>query len=532
VTDTKTSKADPTASQHKAELSNSALSNTVEHSSGQNLIAAIDLGSNSFHLVIAKEDLGEVRALEKHGEKVRLAAGLDEHSELTEEAQQRGFDCLRAFASRIAGIPNEKVSILATNALREAVNRKAFIDTAEGILGHPISIISGREEARLIYNGVAHTTADTGGKRLVVDIGGGSTEFIIGAGFTPIVLESLHMGCVSFTQRFFANGQLTEKAFKKAITAAKQEISNIRTHYRAVGWDLTLGASGTVRAIERICSNLSADEHEGIYPQCLTYLKKALIEVGHIDDFDAPQVKANRKPTLAAGLSILIAIFEALGIEHMSYADGALREGALYELIGKTQHEDVQARTVRALQERFHVDLDQIARIKQTALTFWSEIEPTWGQRKLPEQEWLGWAADLHTIGLAIAHSQFHKHGAYILSVADMLGFNRQTQQVLAFLVRAHRRKFPTDALLELPTNTQLSAKHLAAVLRLAVLIHHAQDPTQLPNLSISVRKNTITLHFDQAIDQNMPLTYYDFVNEQTYLESAGFELLLDIPNN
>lgn len=494
----------------------------------QNLLAAIDLGSNSFHLVVAKEDRDEIHILETRGEKVRLASGLDDQHRLSEEAQLRGLECLKGFASRVQGLPTHRVKILATNALRKAINRNEFIERAEGILGHPVSVISGREEARLIYKGVSHTCADEGGQRFVVDIGGGSTEFIIGTGFTPLALESLHMGCISYTQRFFPKGKLTPKAFEQAILAAKRELLNIRIQYRSLGWNVCIGASGTVRAIERVCSGLNTQPHEGIFLQCLYGMKHALIEAGHIDNFTAPLIKSNRKPTLAGGLSILIAIFEELGIDYMEYSEGALREGALYEMIGQKAHKDVQERTLKAMQERFRVDLNQVEHVEQTAIALWSDIKDQWSDSELPAERWLIWSAKLHTIGIAIAHNQFHKHGAYIIKVADMLGFTRKTQQVLSFLVRAHRRKFPEDVLSELPKHTQVTAKRLAVILRLAVLIHHAQEPDQIPKVRLSINDlNEVTMHFDPILIEEMPITYYDFLSEQRHLSTVGIQLHL-----
>lgn len=496
----------------------------------QHLLAAIDLGSNSFHLVVAKEELDEIRILETRGEKVRLASGLDDEHHLSEEAQLRGLECLKGFASRVQGLPTHRVKILATNALRKAKNRNEFIEQAETILGYPISVISGREEARLIYKGVSHTCSDEGGKRFVVDIGGGSTEFIIGQGFTPLALESLHMGCISYTQRFFPKGKLTKKAFEQAILAAKRELLNIRVQYRSLGWSTCIGASGTVRAIERVCSGLNTHPHEGVFLQCLYGMKQALIDAGHIDDFTAPQIKSNRKPTLAGGLSILIAIFEELGIDYMAYSEGALREGALYEMISQKAHKDVQERTLKAMQERFHVDLNQVERVTQTAIALWSDVKDQWSDSELPAERWLTWSAKLHTIGLAIAHNQFHKHGAYIIKVADMLGFTRKTQQVLSFLVRAHRRKFPEDVLYELPKHTQVTAKRLAVILRLAVLIHHAQEPSKLPKVHLSINDiNEVTIHFDQALIEHMPITYYDLVSEQRHMSTVGIQLHFQI---
>ena len=308
------------------------------------LLAAIDLGSNSFHMMLARLTQGELKPIDVMSEKVQLAAGLDANKELTPAAQQRGLECLSRFAQRIVSLPRSSVRIVGTNALREAKNAHVFMEQAEKILGTPLEIISGREEARLIYLGVSHTLADDHGKRLVIDIGGGSTEFIIGERFEPQELESLHMGCVSFTKRFFPDGVINETRFNQAKTAAMQELLAIRGRYAELGWRNSVGSSGTIKAVRNaLVSNGLSDE--AITAQGLKKLEEKLLEFSSVDDIDLVDVKPERRAVLPAGIAILSGIFESLKIDKMEYSHGALREGLLYDTIGRFEHEDVRART-------------------------------------------------------------------------------------------------------------------------------------------------------------------------------------------
>ena len=342
------------------------------------LVAAIDLGSNSFHMVLAKVDHGEIRILERLGEKVQLAAGLDEQRQLSEEAMQRGLDCLRRFAQLIMGMPQGSVRIVGTNALREARNRSEFIRRAEAVLGHPVEVISGREEARLIYLGVSHSIADTPGKRLVCDIGGGSTEFVIGLRFEPLLRESLQMGCVSYTQRHFKDGKITPARYAQAYTAARLELMSIEHALRRHGWQDAVGASGTIKAVGLAIKGLGLSNGE-VTADGLALLKRKLFKLGEVDKIELDGVKPDRRSIFPAGLAILEAIFDACELQSMSHSEGALREGVLYDLLGRHHHEDVRERTLSALQERYHVDLEQAARVEAKALSALAQVAPAWG---------------------------------------------------------------------------------------------------------------------------------------------------------
>ncbi|ASP38127.1 exopolyphosphatase [Bacterioplanes sanyensis] len=488
------------------------------------VMAAVDLGSNSFHLVIAQPFQGDIRTLEKRGQKVQLAAGLDANGMLSEEAQQRGLLCLREFAQRLQGMDPARVSVLATNALRAARNRQQFIDRAEQELGYPIEVISGREEARLIYLGVAHTLADDRGQRLVVDIGGGSTEFIIGERFEPLELESLHMGCVSFTQRYFVDGNITEASFDAAVAAAKQELLNIETNFKQRGWHNVVGSSGTIRAAEQaiIAQGWSS---EGISRAHLKKLRKLMLGFDTIHDVDLPGIKPERRQVFIGGLAILQAVFDTLGIEQIHYSDGALREGALWDLIGRSSHENVRERVVSSMAERFHVDMAQAQRVDATARALLRQVQSSWGLQDHGWAAWLSWGARLHEIGLSLTHSGFHKHGAYLLQHSDLLGFTRQGQTALSMLVRSHRRKFRLAEFDAVSNQWRAHFIRLAVLLRLAVVLNHSRGAHEVPVPELAVDDTRIELSFPSAWLDDHPLTTQDLNMERDYLAAAGFEL-------
>jgi len=488
------------------------------------LVAAIDLGSNSFHMVLARVDHGEVRILERRGEKVQLAAGLDDNGNLTEEAMQRGLDCLRRFAQLINGLPEGAVRIVGTNALREARNRSQFIRQVRQILGHRVDVVSGREEARLIYLGVAHTLADDAGKRLVVDIGGGSTEFIVGERFESILRESLSMGCVSFSRRYFSDGRITPSRYAEAYTAARLELMQIEQGVRRLQWQEAVGASGTIRTIGQ-CLQANGMGKGEVSREGLQWLKRRVIKLGQIDKLDVPGLKADRRPILPAGLAILEAVFEALGVEVMYHSEGALREGVLYDLLGRHQHEDVRERTLSALIERYHVDNDQAARVEAKAIRLLNKVVEAWGLADPKYAALLRWAARVHEVGMDIAHHQYHKHGAYLIEHSDLPGFSRQEQQSISLLIRGHRRNLPSqDRLSDFGEEAQPLLR-LSMLLRLAILYHHIRGYQEMPALEVEASGDALSVAFpDGWLDSN-PLTQADFQQEVLAWEKVGYTL-------
>ncbi len=487
------------------------------------LIAAIDLGSNSFHMVVAKAQNGEIRILERLGEKVQLAAGIDEERKLNEESMQRGLDCLKRFAQLINGMPLGAVRIVGTNALREARNRNEFIVRAEEILGHTVEVISGREEARLIYLGVSHTLADTPGKRLVADIGGGSTEFIIGQRFEPLLRESLQMGCVSYTQRYFRDGKITPARYAQAYTAARLEIMSIEHALHRLGWDEAIGSSGTIRAIGLA---LKAGGHGNgeVNAEGLSWLKRKLFKLGEVDKIDFEGIKPDRRTIFPAGLAILEAIFDALELQRMDHCDGALREGVLYDLLGRHHHEDVRERTLSSLMDRYHVDREQAARVERKALRAFDQVAKSWDLKDGVWRELLSWAAKVHEVGLDIAHYHFHKHGAYLIEHSDLAGFSREDQQMLALLVRGHRRNIPKDKFAEFGDDG-IKLIRQCVLLRFAILYHHIRGDQQASQVKLRADGDHLDVIFPEGWLEQNPLTQADFEQEAQWLTRVGIVL-------
>jgi exopolyphosphatase/guanosine-5'-triphosphate,3'-diphosphate pyrophosphatase len=465
-------------------------------------IAAVDLGSNSFRLQVARVEGDQLYALDSLRETVRLAAGLNSDKKLDDATQKRALDCLARFGERLRGLPLQAVRVVGTSALRVAKNADQFMQKAEAALGFPIEIVAGREEARLIYLGVAHGLPASDKRRLVVDIGGGSTECIIGVGLEPGMMESLHMGCVNFSTNYFPDGLIDKATLKRAELAARNEIQSVKKEFVAGEWDEAFGSSGTARALCDVLEQNGLSDG-GITREGLAELRKILLRIGDVRKFDLPGIKADRKPVLAGGFSIMAALFDELGIEHMKVAEGALREGVLYDLLGRFHHHDMREATVVQFVRRYHVDTIQAARVESLSMVLFDQVSAGMkGDRELLKQR-LAWAARLHEIGLSIAHNGYHKHSAYILQNADMPGFSKREQGPLALLVRAQRGSLSKVA--------ELAARSddwpLVAVLRLAVLFYRSRTAEELPYMQLEWPDTAGRLLIDrQWLDQN-PLT-------------------------
>jgi exopolyphosphatase/guanosine-5'-triphosphate,3'-diphosphate pyrophosphatase len=446
----------------------------------EELLAAIDMGSNSFHLAIARVDHGEVKKVASMSEKVQLAAGLDENKNLTEAAQQRGLACLARFVGRLTAVQSNRLRIVATNALRQAKNGHEFIQKAAEILPKPIEIIAGREEARLIYLGVSHTMANSG-RRLVIDIGGGSTELIIGEEFEPIHTESLQMGCVAYTKAYFADGEISKSSFEKAVVAARKELYSIANTYKEAGWDTVAGSSGTIKACRQITVNMGwSNEQENLTREGLEKLKDRLLKFKHVSEMEFDGLKEDRRAVLPAGLAILYAVFDVLNIDKLVYSDGALREGVMYDLLGRFQHEDIRDRSVQALMGRYNSDPKQAGRVVKTAQHLFDSVAEALKLNN-EDSDLLRRAAYLHEIGLAISHSSYHRHGAYLLQHSDIPGFSQIDQNYLSHLVSNHRRKLRQDAKTEALKAGGNKIVYLSLLLRLAVLVNASRSDAMLP---------------------------------------------------
>lgn len=453
---------------------------------------AVDLGSNSFRLQIGRVIDDQIYPMDSIKESVRLASGITSDKRLDEPAQQRALVALRRFGERLRGFDKSAVRVVGTNALRVARNAHDFLPLAEDALGFPIEIIAGREEARLIYVGVVHSLPPFDGPRLVVDIGGGSTEFIIGRQMRPLLLESLYMGCVSYSERFFPDGKMDKKRFREAETTAGQEIERIAAAYGHVGWGEAVGSSGSVRAIAELleANGLNPSGVGGITRRGLESLRSLLIQAGSVDHLELRNLPLERLPVLVGGVAILCAVFSGLDIEHMQYASGALRLGVLYDLLGRLHQRDMRDTTVRHFKRRYHVDLHQSARVEQTAQELFNRLHrhssrvpagTKEGQEHENARRLLQWAAGLHEIGLSVAHSGYHKHGAYILRAADMPGFSSEDQERLARIVLGQRGKL--EKLDVLPKGDALW--NLIFCLRLAVLLCRSRDDRPFPEIHL-----------------------------------------------
>ena len=457
-------------------------------------------------------------------EKVQLAAGLDENKNLTEAAQQRGLACLARFVGRLGSVQPNRLRIVATNALRQAKNGHEFIQKAAEILPKPIEIIAGREEARLIYLGVSHTMAN-GGRRLVIDIGGGSTELIIGEEFEPIQTESLQMGCVAYTKAFFPEGDISPKIFDKAVTAARKELSAIANTYKAEGWDTVVGSSGTIKAAKQIMVNLGlSDEQENVTRDGLEKLKDKLLKFKHSAEIDFEGLKDDRRAVLPAGLAILYAVFDVLNIDKLAYSDGALREGVMYDLLGRFKHEDIRDRSVQALMGRYNADLKQAERVVNTAQQLFDDVAQQLDLTN-EDSDLLRRAAYLHEIGLAISHGGYHRHGAYLLQHSDIPGFSQIDQNHLSLLVAYHRRKLRNDAKHDVLKGGGIKLVYLCLLLRLAVLLNHSRSDQMLPAIELTVLNSQQWQLSVSGDAKQWPLLVADLHDEQEQFKHWDIEL-------
>ena len=453
-------------------------------SGGYQQIAAVDLGSNSFHLQIGRLVDAQVYPLDSLKEPVRLASGLSADKRLDDASQQRALAALGRFGERLRGFPPASVRVVATNTLRVAKNSADFLPLAEQALGFPIEIISGREEARLVYIGAARSLPAADHQRLVVDIGGGSTEFIIGRRIDPQLMESLYMGCVSYSLRFFPEGRVDKKRFRDAQLAAAQEIARIARPYQRSGWQEAVATSGSARAIARIIEHNQLDPESAgaITRRGLETLRGLMIRAGSAAALALDGLPSDRLPVLAGGLAILCAVFSELGIERMSYTNGALRLGVLYDLIGRFGHHDMRDLTVRQFARRYQVDGRQALRVETTALKLLGQLIETNPSGYENDTRFLRWAATLHEVGISIAHHGYHKHGAYILGQADMPGFSKPDQARLAQLVLGQRGKL--EKLAALPSGD--ASWHQIICLRLATALHRSRDDQRIPDFRLS----------------------------------------------
>ncbi len=483
-------------------------------------LAAIDLGSNSFHMMVARLENNQPHTIDAIKEMVRLAAGLDKNNFISEKKIEEALACLSRFGQRIKDLPPENVSAVGTMTLRKARNSYSFLVRAEKALGFPIDIVAGQEEARLVYQGVAHSMVQTEKNRLVIDIGGGSTEFIIGQDYNPVMMESLNMGCVNFTNKWFATGEITEEKIQNAILNARSKLEWISDDYLEAGWQECIGSSGTIKTISRILTeNYQTD---GVIDyENLKKLSELFVTAGHISHIVLPGLSENRAPVIIGGLCVLMGAFEELKIDSMVASQGALREGLLNDMIEISQGHDIRKDTITNLEIRYHLDSAQSARIAHTALQLLDQLD-------LGDDEALRllvkWACKLHEVGLSISHNNYHKHSGYIVEQSDMPGFSRELQNTLGLMLRLQRGKLNMDLINDFPRSHKDIVMGII-VLRLAISLQRSRDWDTSIKIKIKLQDDVLKLKFPKKYLKNHPLTKADLKQEKQEVLKAGFKL-------
>jgi exopolyphosphatase/guanosine-5'-triphosphate,3'-diphosphate pyrophosphatase len=488
------------------------------------LFAAVDLGSRSFHLTVARVHGENIEVVDRHKEAVRLAAGIRDKA-VEPETWRRAEAALSRIGERIRDIPSGQARAVGTNAFRRVANRKSLLGDAAAALGRRVEVISGAEEARLIYLGVSHLLPDDSGRRLVVDIGGGSTELVIGQGHDPLRAASLYMGCVSYTRRFFPGGVITKQAFVAAETEARRELETVEEGFLGLGWSSAFGSSGTVLAASELLRS-----NGGLTRTGLKGLRSRMIRAAHVEALsegpDAiPAFPTDRTWDFPGGIAILRAAMKTLDIERIEPADGALREGVLFDLIGRRRRQDVREATIRNLMTQYRVDREQAERVKATALTGLGQLREPWGLENESHERFLRWAADLHEVGLSVSFSGYHRHGAYIVRNSEMPGFSRDDQELLAALIETHRQKLRYGRFDEMTAADAATTGRLAAILRIAVLLCRRRSREPLPLIKAAAAADALELTFPPGWLDHHPLTRAGIAQEATELAAIGLAL-------
>jgi exopolyphosphatase/guanosine-5'-triphosphate,3'-diphosphate pyrophosphatase len=483
------------------------------------LLAAVDLGSNSFRLEIGRVEGTQILRQNYWKETVRLAAGLDENNRLSRKAIESACECLARMNERLRDMPASQVRAVGTQTLRSAVNVNEFLLEAQAALGFPIDVISGREEARLVFEGCMHTLAPSPARRLVVDIGGGSTEIIVGRGFTAEAAESFRIGCVNTTLRFFRDGTIDRGSMRRATVAAAAQLEEAAGVFSRKNWDEAYGTSGTIDAVADILRAEGWSDGT-ITAEGLLRLRQALVAAGEAKRIRLQGLKPERRDVIAGGVAVLAAVFDTLGISEMRTARGALRIGLLYDLLGRREDRDVRDATVERLQTRFGVDRAQAARVARVAAQLHAALA---GGAKADAVKRLAWAAALHEVGSAISHDDYHKHGAYLITHADLPGFATSDQQRIAQLVLGQRGNLKKVA----AARAEPEQATALLALRLAVVFCHARRDVELPRLTLKRARGAVELGLDGGWLAAHPLTHHLLEEEAAHWVRAGlgFEL-------
>ena len=500
----------------------------------ETLLAAVDLGSNSFRLEIGRFENGQIQRVDYLKETVRQGGDLDAERNLKPEAIERGLKCLARFGEVIKGFPKHHVRAVATQTLREAKNRDVFLRQAKKALGFDVEVISGVEEARLIYEGVSRLLPQSDERRLVIDVGGRSTEFILGHQLTAETTDSLRVGSVAWSLKYFADGQLSERNFERAEIAAESFLDAVADIYHSSHWDVAYGASGTVGAVAEVLSYAGFDEHY-ISREGLAWLRHQLIKAKTIDKLELAGLKEDRKAVIAGGLSILIGIFDLLKLNMLVVAKGALRHGLLYDLIAEEtdQAEDLCDTSIMHLLTRFGVNKQHASNVSKVALSFFDALLPT---LNIPDdnphglekhRQILGWAAQCHEIGAAISHSDSQRHGAYILDNTELMGFAQSELHTLSLLVLGHYGKLRK---LEADFEDDGFISQLMS-LRLGVIFCHSRNFPILKNIRFERSDRSFFLTLPSAWQKAFPQTCYLLEEEILAWQKTNWSLVVSTPD-
>ncbi|MYN02165.1 Ppx/GppA family phosphatase [Pseudoduganella sp. DS3] len=477
------------------------------------MYAAVDLGSNSFRLSIGQHDGDRIRVLNSMREPIRLAAGLDAAGNLTEEALQRALLCLKNFRVALAAYSFDGVRVVATAILRQARNAADFLPQLEQAIGYPIEIISGEEEGRLIYMGVANALGQPNESRLVVDIGGGSTELILGRGLDIERVESFSVGSVKQSLSFFVNGRVDARSFEAAVLSARSHFEDGAPPYHPEYWKRAYGSSGTIRAIGEIIEKNKLGE--GITLAGLNAVRKRFIEFGQVSKIDMPGLRPDRASTVIGGLAILIAVVQELGIERMEPIDAGLRMGVMWDLYLRSTRRDRRDESVRAFLARFHIEADRGSRVADAAAILFAQMKPN--SDTLPRH--LAWSAQLHEVGLVVSQTGYHKHAAYMVENADLPGFTTREQKLMGRLILAQKGNLRK-------VSEQLSDSDFAkavVALRLAILFMHCR--IEVDDRALRLRmKNRIDLELKRDCVSNHPTLSYWMEKEQEFWDEVGVD--------
>ncbi len=492
----------------------------------KNVLASVDLGSNSFRLLIARvRNDGTLRPIDQLKTTVRLASGLDENNYLNKDVQKIALEALARFNERLAGFSQSQVRVVGTSSLRVARNSEEFISEANKVLGFPIEVISGNEEARLVYMGAVHSLAYSEENRLVIDIGGGSTEFIIGCGHNPQIMESVTMGCVSYSNKYFPHGELTADNFTNAIFAARSKIQTMEHFFAKHNWSEAIGTSGSARALYDIC--VANGFSDLISRDGLEQLKHLLIKNKNIKNIAINGLKEDRHPVIAGGVSIMLAIFEELNIDTMTIADGSLREGVMYDMLGRKEKRDLRHITVEDLMQRYSMDILQSLRVANLTRFIFSGLVPVIVTDE-NRVKLLYWAASLYEIGLSISHNDYHKHGSYILANSDLAGFSKPEQLIIAELVRGHRGQLTRvfDRIRK-TYKQRLKSKVIFGILalRLSVIFNRNRKDIAYEQFTEvnALGRQVVELVIQKEWLQQNPLTHYSLMEEINQWQECGY---------